>query len=267
MLSPTLVAPLAFLPFALLSTSAFAQGTLGGSQASCSSADAFQYQGCFADTATGPHAGFTWQLSSDPKSAHFSPSFVGSITVDKCLQGCRGHGFRYAALYNSDSCYCSVNFQKPSSSKRDSYGNSATANTCDRLGQSCAGNSNQFCGSSVASEVYEDPSFAAAPGPSNAGNFKHLGCFTNTSPGPFEMVIHTPDTTNCAGYCGQLGYAFSGRMGFDAKSGTATCGCGSEIQSGTRANEMNCNASCNRTSNSAYVTPIQHSLHLSSRVS
>ena len=251
MLFPNRVAPLALLPFAFFSPSAIAQGTLGGSQASCSSADAFRYQGCFADAATGPHAGFTWELSSDPKSAYFSPFYVGGVTVDKCLQGCRGHGFRYAALYNSVNCYCSPSFQKPSTAKRDSYGSLTTANTCDRQGQSCAGNSNQFCGSSVASEVYEDPSFAASPGPSNAGNFKPIGCYTNAAPGPFDVTIRTPDTTNCAGYCGQLGYPFSGRMGYDAKTGTATCGCGSEIQSGTRANDMNCNASCNRTSNTA----------------
>ena len=251
MLPPTRVAPLALLPFALFSTSAFTQGTRSGSQSSCTSADAFRYQGCFADATTGPHAGFTWELSSDPKSAHYSPSYTGSLTVDKCLQGCRGHGFRYAALYNSVSCYCSANFQNPSAAKRDSSGSLTTSNTCDRQGQTCAGNTNQFCGSSVASEVYEDPSFAASPGPSNAGNFKHIGCFTNASPGPFDMTIRTPDTTNCAGYCGQLGYSFSGRMGYDTKSGTATCGCGSKIQSGTRTDEMNCNASCNRTSNSA----------------
>ena len=261
MLSPTRIVPIALLPLALFSPFTFAQGTTGGSQASCPSSEAFRYQGCFSDTANGPHAGFTWELSSDSNSAHYYPSYTGGITVDICLQGCRGHGFRYAALYNSVSCYCSYDLPNPSASESasmtpgpspgNSPGSLTSTSTCDRSGQGCAGNPNQFCGSSVASDVYEDPSFPAAAGASNAANFDYIGCFTNTAPGPFYVTLSTPDTAQCAGYCGQLGYPFSGRMGYNSQTGTATCGCGSEIQTGTQADEVNCNYYCNGSTNAA----------------
>ena len=258
MFSPAYAVPSLLLSFSLFSTLTLAQGTIGGSQASCGSSEAFRYRGCFSDTANGPHAGFTWELSSDPNSAHFYPSYTGGITVDICLQGCRGHGFRYAALHNTASCYCSTDFPNPSAgesallgpgpSPGDSPGSLLSISACN---QGCAGDANQFCGSSLASDVYEDPSFRASPGASNADNFEHIGCFTNTSPGVFDVAISSPDTTYCAGYCGQLGYPFSGRMGYNSQSGMATCGCGSELQTGTRADEMNCNYHCNGSTNAA----------------
>ena len=80
-------------------------------------------------------------------------------------------------------------------------------------------NASEYCGSSTASD----------PTVGSAANFHYLGCFTDNDPGPLYLSIDTPNTSDCATYCGELGYPFMGRMGFDTNTQKATCGCGTEV--------------------------------------
>ena len=236
----------------------FAQGSAGGSQASCSAAQAWVYQGCYDDTSNGAHAGFTWLLSASPSSEKYYPGFTGSVTVDICTQACRGHGFKSALLYHGTDCYCSTKFPNPgppaSGSTSGGVGSPPGSNPGGQTSQSqcnsaCAGNSSQICGGTTASSLYIDPSFTnntAAAG--EASNYQYLGCYNNVNPGPMYVSIETTSTVACIQYCAALGYPFASRSGTDSQTTVTTCGCGTEIQSGLEIAESNCNLSCDGTS-------------------
>ena len=238
-----------------------AQGTLGGSQGACGSQDAWVYQGCYSDDDNGPHASFTWQLSSNPNSVYYYPPYNGSVTPGFCQQACRGHGFRYAALYNGVSCYCGTDLPNPSAQEftsdgqGDLIGNNPGAttsiSTCHVPGKGCAGDPSQYCGSSVGTDIYADPSFDDSASARLPQNFQYLGCFYNNPPGPLYVGISTTSTFDCASYCGNLGYAYMGRHGFDDQTDTINCGCGSEVQTGNQVPEANCRYYCNGISNAA----------------
>ncbi|MCJ1313926.1 hypothetical protein MMC25_007606 [Agyrium rufum] len=235
-----------------------AQGTIGGSQASCTG-EAFSYLGCYSDAQNGAHAGFTFRLSSDPSSPYYYPGYTGGITIESCLSGCRGHGFRYAALYDAASCYCSAALPNPGAQESaalgpapaqgSSPGSTVDASVCHVIGNPCAGNAAEFCGSLTATDIYEDTSFSTLTAVGAAENFLYLGCFSNNSPAPLYATLETPDTADCAAYCGALGYAYMGRSGYNSETNSATCGCGTELQSGNQVDEMHCNYFCDRTSN------------------
>jgi hypothetical protein len=174
------------------------QGSIGGSQASCSSAQAWVYQGCYGDIANGAHVGFTWQLTPAPGDPQSYPTYQTpngqprnyNMTVDICLQACRGHGFQWAALHGTQDCFCATQFpdpgpgdtapigDSPGTATSDSSTNNATApNTCHVNPQSqngCHGNLNQWCGSGAASDLYKDPSYSSASGAGAASNYVYV---------------------------------------------------------------------------------------------
>ena len=95
--------------------------------------------------------------------------------------------------------------------------------------------------------VYEDPSFTNATNVQTPSNYLYLGCFNNINPGPMFLVIETVSTVSCETYCGQMGYPYSARGGIDSNTGSTTCGCGTEVQSGLQIAESNCAANCDGT--------------------
>jgi hypothetical protein len=251
--------------------SASAQGSLGGSQASCGSDNAFEHLGCYADSDNGPHAGFTFLLSSDPNSVNYYPFYNGSLTPQVCQDGCRSHGFKFAGLYNGINCYCSTLLPNPSAKAStiqgigspggSKPGTSTSSSTCEPPGKYCSGDSNQFCGSSNAIDVYSDPSIDFTADEEQALHYTYLGCFRSVSPGPFFAVLETTSTADCASYCGLLGYTYMGRNGidYDPSRGTSsdsvekTCGCGSEVRTGIQVDESYCNFYCNGSIHASYV--------------
>lgn len=174
------------------------QGSLGNPQTSCSSAQAWVYQGCYSDLQNGFHLGFTFALSPAQGSPQGYPTFVTptggptnqNMTVDICLQACRGHGFQYAALHVQTECWCATQFPnpgpgdtapagtQPGTPTGDSSTNNATApNTCHETPQSlfgCHGNLNEWCGSGVASDLYKDPSYSITSGSGAASNYVYV---------------------------------------------------------------------------------------------
>ncbi len=243
---------LALLCFA---TQAFAQGSAGGSQASCSAAQSFVYQGCYDDTNNGAHVGFTFQLSSNTSSEKYYPGFTGNVTVDICKLACRGHGWKLAAPYSGTECFCGAEFPSPnppsSGSTSGGVGSPSGSNPGTRTSESqcnspCAGNSSQICGGSIATSLYFDPSFTndtAVDG--DPSNYNYLGCYNNVNPGPMYVSIETTSTFACVKYCAALGYPYSARSGFDSQTTSNTCGCGTEIQSGLQIPENSCAYYCN----------------------
>ena len=245
----------ATLALVCFTAQAFAQGSAGGSQASCSAAQAWIYQGCFGDPNNGAHAGFTWQLSSSSSSEKYYPGFTGSVTIEICQQACRGHGFKYSGLYQGNACFCSAEFPNPSPPSSGSTsggvgnppGNApGVQSSGTQCSSPCTGNSTETCGGNTATSIYLDPSFTndtATVG--TAKNYNYVGCYNNVNPGPMYVSIETTDTVSCVQYCSALGYPYAARSGFDSQNTTNTCGCGTEIQSGLQISESSCAYYCN----------------------
>ena len=87
-----------------LTSAVLGQGSVGGDQSVCSASQAFTYAGCYGDDQNGPHAGFDWQFSTSATDVKTYPGWNGSMTAVYCQTVCRGHGFKYAALYGNE-CY------------------------------------------------------------------------------------------------------------------------------------------------------------------
>lgn len=232
-----------------------AQGELGGEQSSCNGSPGWVHKGCYDDAGNGRHANFNWQLAATAGSERSYPGYTGLITVEFCQRACRGHGFRYAALYNGKECYCASTFPNPSPPATGSTAGGPGALAGSRPGvavansvcnTACAGNALQTCGSGSAADVFQDLSFSNATDATAIANYGYVGCYNNINPGPMFISIKTPSTPSCLAYCAALGYSFASRSGIDSNTGT-TCGCGTEVQSGLQIPESNCNNYCNGT--------------------
>lgn len=231
-----LIKPLAALA---LAAGVSAQGSLGGSQASCTAEQKWVYRGCYGDVTNGNNAGFTFKLlgSANPDDPRYYPGYTtGLVSVDICQQGCRGHGYRFAALHGGTECYCGT--RKPTTQTLGSEPtNNNTINECHTsLGTGgCQGNTNQWCGSSVASDVYEDSSFSNVALANQKANYGLLGCFRVISPGDLVYSTTATDTAACLLSCANLGYPFAGMS--DQGGVANACQCGTEIQEGYPASE------------------------------
>ena len=240
-----------------------AQGSYGGDQSSCTSATPWQYAGCYNTGNSGRHANFPWQLSTGSGDAKSYPGYTSTITVDICLTGCRGHGWKYAALFYGTECYCASTFPNPdpptSGSTASGPGIPEGSNPTQQVAGSqcsstCNGNPSQICGGGDAASLYVDTSFVNDTTPATRGaasNFNYLGCFNTNGAGPMYVSIKTPNTFSCENYCGSLGYSFAARSGIDSNTGATTCGCGSEIQAGLQVSESSCNFYCNGSQTAA----------------
>jgi len=242
-----------FLAFA---AAAAAQGSLGGSQTSCSAAQAFASLGCYADSDNGAHAAFTWLLNSNANSVFYYPPYAGSLTPQICQTACRGHGFRYAGTYGGGSCYCSTDLPNPAAADYAQAGpgfilgkNPGATTAASNCQTPCTGDTSQYCGGSNAMQIYEDPSFTTDPNAAQDVNYVYSGCFSYTAPGPLYVTIPTDNTGDCASYCGALGYPIMGRSGFDSQSQASTCGCGSEVQTGNQVDDNRCDYYCDGRTN------------------
>lgn len=244
-----------------LGSTALAQGSIGGDQSSCASTPPWKYRGCYNDdpnVSATRHAGFNWQFLNNPNSQYYYPGYSGLMNVTFCQKACRGHGFRFSALYTGSECYCASVFPNPAppTSGNSSSGpgplppttNAPVADLfCTAL--RCPGDASQYCGGVISAAVYEDPSFSNDTSLQSPANYLYLGCYQYASPGAMYAVIKTPSTISCETYCGQLGYPYSARTGIDSDTGSTTCGCGTEIQAGLQlTDETKCRYGCNGAS-------------------
>lgn len=238
-----------------LAATVLAQGSIGGDQSSCSPSQNWLYRGCYDDGENGRHAGLTWQLSNLIGNEKYYPGFTGPMTVDICLRACRGHGFRYAALYVGKECFCAATFPNPGppASGTTITGKGALQGTKPgRPGgicsTACDGNIMQTCGGHSAASLYEDPSFTNSTSVQAASNYGYVRCFSYLNPGPTYALIRTESTPSCLEYCGSLNYPFASRSGPDSNTGATTCGCGTEIQSGLQVADNRCATACDGVS-------------------
>ena len=211
-----------------------AQGSAGGSQASCSAAQAWIYKGCYDDANNGPHAGFTWQLSASTNDPKYYPGYIAfNMTAEFCQQACRGHGLRWMGLYQGSQCWCSssfplaVNPPDTTAGLLSPFGSATAKQTSEAACSStCSGNTAEFCGSGLATSIYYDPSFPdLTPKTQSASNYAYVGCFSYVAPGSTYIQLKTTSTSACQTYCGLVGYPFSSRSSSDVHTGDTNCGC------------------------------------------
>lgn len=241
---------------------ALAQGSAGGSQASCdnSAQNTWVYVGCYQDTNEYRHGNFPFLISSGSNDNQYYPGYTGSqgtgsggVSISFCQTMCRGHGFRYAGLYYGTECWCSPTFQYPISSQSTSNGVGASPNfqqvadnQCNSQCKGVTAPPTEYCGGGAQIQVYYDPSYSNATGITAASNYLYLGCFSNVQ-GVSLITIKTTDTAACSAYCGRLGYSYSSRSDVDSSTNSYSCGCSTEVESGNLIPESSCNHNCDGT--------------------
>ncbi len=235
----------------LFAAFASAQGNLGNPQTSCAQTDAQVYQGCFSDTPVD-NGGYTWTLESEGPPRDY-PGYTQDtdITLDLCLTGCRGHGFRYALIggdpTTGQTCYCSLSPPASTQVQGSDPTNNQTLNACHLSPAStngCTGNRNQYCGSATANDVYADPSFSDLTTAAAIANYDYLGCYQNFNPGISYVTATTDTSAQCLDFCAASRWPYSFFLQPDGNS--QNCGCGTEIQSNFQLPESECPV-CNAT--------------------
>ncbi|KAL8965473.1 MAG: hypothetical protein Q9183_003832 [Haloplaca sp. 2 TL-2023] len=234
-----------------------AQGNLGGDQSvSCTPEQRPGYIGCYGDQLNGGKAGFRFRLESNPSEWRSYPGYNGteSLSVDICITGCRGHGFKYAGLFSAIECWCSTELPYPNTpADQTSTGtltydgaNPGTQSPGSNCNQLCPANPNQICGGYGHMSVYRDPTYVNETSPATIGvasNYGYFGCYSNFGVGPIFIDIKTANTINCQNYCGKLGYAYSFRGDSDLGTGFS-CGCSPAIKGGYQIEESQCSRYC-----------------------
>jgi len=216
-----------------------AQGMLGGQQyPPCNSSilQGSQYIGCYdltnevlelQITGTDPtlysyYPG--WIETSDPTIPAY---YDNSVDPANCTVACRGHGYKYAALYGGSVCRCMGNM--PSTPAPHSSTNPldpVTLNSCHAPGQylpgNCPGDSSQFCGTGTYADVYVDNSFpllSTINSTVEENHYSYIGCFHpggggNVNVGqlsyrvPAANLTGATSLTPCFEFCATLGFPF-----------------------------------------------------------
>jgi len=111
---------LSWIVSASLAVRAYAQGSLGGQQyPPCSSAagQAAQYYGCWniSPSLNSGQSFYNLSIIGTTTSTQYYPGWVSpgglyddSVNPANCTIACRGHGYKFSALYNSQYCYCGM---------------------------------------------------------------------------------------------------------------------------------------------------------------
>lgn len=218
---------------------AIAQGYLGGTQyppCNSSISQGSQYLGCYdlshevlqlQITGTDPlyysyYPG--WIETGDPTAAAL---YDNSVDPANCTKACRGHGYKYAALYGGTYCRCMGN--APSTLAPQSSTNPqdpVILNSCHvplpGIPGNCPGDSTQFCGTGNYADVYVDNSFPllSTIDPNVEQNhYSYIGCFHPGNgavanipqlsyPVPAVIAASFTSLNGCFKYCATLGFPF-----------------------------------------------------------
>ncbi|KAI9743836.1 MAG: hypothetical protein M1818_002570 [Claussenomyces sp. TS43310] len=239
-----------------------------------------QYLGCFDFSGDAPPAA----ISPSPTGAYYpflvanggvsttytataqypawtmgsSAFYSNSLTPRNCTLACRAHGYSYAALVGDASCQCGTFAPTVQTSPFSTNpSDNGTSNYCHG-GSPCLGDSTQYCGypGGNVADVYVDNSFPKWGTWSNtaqAGNYKYIGCFAQSS----QMVYKDSGATNgfsimaqCFEFCASLGFPLAA---FEYDNNTpfllSDCACGTELQQpvGYQIPDNQCNIQCSYT--------------------
>lgn len=183
-----------------------------------------RYLGCFAVTA----APFPWtpvnqdlSLTGDLSKSwtHWitSTTWNTTNTPNFCLEVCRAHGHKYAALWNLGECSCGSTLDYTNQAGvavRLSNQLQATDALCTSASDPCPGDRLEACGTGLGARIWVDPSFegvaAEADVAALAAGYEQLGCFQDPNFPTSQVAVTAPNAnfpsaSACFAYCADLG--------------------------------------------------------------
>ncbi|KAJ8065071.1 hypothetical protein OCU04_005784 [Sclerotinia nivalis] len=187
----------------------------------CTNTTDFVYAGCFIDP-------------SDPSALLFRTNINSqNMTVEICVDFCKGNGYKYAGLEYYGECFCGASVGGPQT----------VESNCSFP---CTGNNNESCGGNDILSVYQDTTFPTVD-TTTISDYSPMGCYSDLGPNGRTLAWRQdqiPDANltieACLHACKEGGYAFAG------VEYSQECYCGVVLGNGTaKVDESNCQMTCN----------------------
>ncbi|KAF7948550.1 uncharacterized protein EAE97_003961 [Botrytis byssoidea] len=187
----------------------------------CTNTTDFVYAGCFTDPSSPSALLFRTDLNSQ------------NMTVEICVDFCKGNGYKYAGLEYYGECFCGASVGGPQTSESN-------------CSFPCTGDNTESCGGNDILSVYQDTTFPTVDS-STISDYTPMGCYSDLGPNGRTLAwkqdqIPDADLTieACLQACKEGGYAFAG------VEYSQECYCGVVLGNGTaKVDESNCQMTCN----------------------
>ncbi|PMD48803.1 WSC-domain-containing protein [Hyaloscypha variabilis F] len=155
----------------------------------CTPATPFVYAGCFSDTGSTDALEYRSELD------------FNNMTIEACVDFCKGNDFRYAGLEYYGECFCGA-----------TVGGSLSAQS--ECNAPCTGNSSEICGGTSYISIYQDTTFPAV-NDSVITDYNYVGCYSEGVGGralEYQQDLNTSTITieECLFACKAGGFAFAG---------------------------------------------------------
>ncbi|KAE9376663.1 WSC-domain-containing protein [Stipitochalara longipes BDJ] len=155
----------------------------------CTPATPFVYAGCFSDTGSTDALEYRSELD------------YNNMTIEACVDFCKGNDFRYAGLEYYGECFCGATVG----------GSLSPTSNCNAP---CTGNSSEICGGTSYISIYQDPTFPAVDD-SVISDYNYVGCYSEGVGGralEYQQDLNTSTITieECLFACKDAGFAFAG---------------------------------------------------------
>ncbi|TGO09080.1 hypothetical protein BTUL_0180g00130 [Botrytis tulipae] len=187
----------------------------------CTNTTDFVYAGCFIDPSSPSALLFRTDLNSQ------------NMTVEICVDFCKGNGYKYAGLEYYGECFCGASVGGPQMSESN-------------CSFPCTGDNTESCGGNDILSVYQDTTFPTVDS-TTISDYTPMGCYSDLGPNGRTLAwkqdqIPDADLTieACLQACKEGGYAFAG------VEYSQECYCGVVLGNGTaKVDESNCQMTCN----------------------
>ncbi|TEY80413.1 hypothetical protein BOTCAL_0038g00110 [Botryotinia calthae] len=187
----------------------------------CTNTTDFVYAGCFIDPSSPSALLFRTDLNSQ------------NMTVEICIDFCKGNGYKYAGLEYYGQCFCGASVGGPQTSESN-------------CSFPCTGSNTESCGGNDIISVYQDTTFPTVDN-TTISDYTPMGCYSDLGPNGRTLAWRQdqiPDANltieACLHACKEGGYAFAG------VEYSQECYCGVVLGNGTaKVDESNCQMTCN----------------------
>ncbi|TGO59046.1 hypothetical protein BOTNAR_0170g00230 [Botryotinia narcissicola] len=187
----------------------------------CTNTTGFVYAGCFIDQSSPSALLFRTDLKSQ------------NMTVEICVDFCKGNGYKYAGLEYYGECFCGASVGGP-----QTYESNCSF--------PCTGDNTESCGGNDILSVYQDTTFPTVDS-TTISDYTPMGCYSDLGPNGRTLAwkqdqIPDADLTieACLQACKEGGYAFAG------VEYSQECYCGVVLGNATaKVDESNCQMTCN----------------------
>ncbi|KAF7949209.1 hypothetical protein EAE96_008376 [Botrytis aclada] len=186
----------------------------------CTNTTDFVYAGCFIDPSSPSALLFRTDLNSQ------------NMTVEICVDFCKGNGYKYAGLEYYGECFCGASVGGPQTSELN-------------CSFPCTGDNTKSCGGNDILSVYQDTTFPIVDS-TIISDYQPMGCYSDLGPNGRTLAWKQDQIPNadltieaCLHACKEGGYAFAG------VEYSQECYCGVVLGNGTaKVDESNCQMTC-----------------------